>query len=111
MLPIFVGLMWLSVYLKDRASKISIELSTRLFNIHYLEGLMKLTNSVSLSHEESLKKLDKATDSLMQSYLSQVKHNHMTEKDVSKIEIHELEANPYWKLLQKIESVIKLIKQ
>lgn len=111
MIPIFVGLMWLSVYLKDRASKISIELSTRLFNIHYLEGLMKLTNSVSLSHEESLKKLDKATDSLMQSYLSQVKHNHMTEKDVSKIEIHELEANPYWKLLQKIESVIKLIKQ
>lgn len=83
------------MYLKDRASKISIELSTRLFNIHYLEGLMKLTNSVSLSHEESLKKLDKATDSLMQSYLSQVKHNHMTEKDVSKIEIHELEANPY----------------
>lgn len=111
MIPIFVGLMWLSVYLKDRASKISIELSTRLFNIHYLEGLMKLTNSVSLSHEESLKKLDKATESLMQSYLSQVKHNHMTEKDVSKIEIHELEANPYWKLLQKLESVIKLIKQ
>lgn len=111
MIPIFVALMWLCVYLKDRANKISIELSTRLFNIHYLEGLMKLTNAVSLSHEESLKKLDKATSSLMESYLQQVKHNHITEKEVSKIELKELESNPYWKLLQKLENVIKLIKQ
>lgn len=111
LVPIFVALMWLCVYLKDRANQISIELSTRLFNIHYLEGLMKLTNVVSTTHEDSLMKLDKATASLMDSYLAQVKHNHITEKDVSKIEIKELEANPYWKLLQKLENVIKLIKQ
>lgn len=111
LIPIFIALMWLCVYLKDRANKISIELSSRLFNIHYLEGLMKLTNVVSSSHEESLKKLDKATESLMDSYLTQVKHNYISEKEVSKLEFKELKSNPYWMLLQKIESVIKLIKQ
>lgn len=53
-IPIYVALLWLCVYLKDRASKISIELSTRLFNIHYLEGLMKLTNSLSSNSSEAV---------------------------------------------------------
>ena len=111
MIPIFVALIWLCVYLKDRSNKISIELSARLFNIHYLESLMKMTNTVASSHQESLHKLDKATDTLMDSYLSQTKYNHITEKDISKMEFKELKSNPYWKLLLKMENIIKLIKQ
>lgn len=38
LIPIFVALIWMCVYFKDRSNKISIELSTRIFNIHYLEG-------------------------------------------------------------------------
>ena len=110
-IPAFVALIWLSVYLKDRASKISIELSTRLFNIHYLEGLMKLTNSLSITPEESVRKIDYATGLLMDNYLSQIKDNHITERDVSKIELLELKSNPYWKILQELKSLIKLIKQ
>lgn len=110
-IPAFVALIWLSVYLKDRASKISIELSTRLFNIHYLEGLMKLTNSLSITPEESVRKIDHATGLLMDNYLSQIKENHITEKDVSKMELSELKSNPYWKILQELKGLIKLIKQ
>lgn len=110
-IPAFVALIWLSVYLKDRASKISIELSTRLFNIHYLEGLMKLTNSLSITPEESVRKIDYATGLLMDNYLSQIKENHITEKDVSKMELSELKSNPYWKILQELKGLIKLIKQ
>ncbi len=99
------------VYFKDRSNKISIELSTRIFNIHYLEGLMKLTNSVASSHEESLRKLDEAAGSLMESYLQQIKNNNITENDVAKIELKELESNPYWKVISKLESIIKLIKK
>lgn len=109
--PIVVALIWLSVYLKDRASKISIELSTRLFNIHYLEGLMKLTNSLSITPEEAVRKIDYATGLLMDNYLSQIKENHITEKDVSKMELSELKSNPYWKILQELKGLIKLIKQ
>jgi len=44
---LFIGLLAVALYLKGRANKISIELSTRLFNIHYLEGLMKMTIKLS----------------------------------------------------------------
>ena len=110
-LPIFVALLWLCVYLKDRANKISIELSTRLFNIHYLEGLMKLTNSVSPTHEDALRKLDQAVESLMHSYLSQVGYNHISEMELSKMEMKEFETNPYWKVIQELKGLIKLIRQ
>lgn len=109
--PFFIALLWLCVYLKDRASKISIELSTRLFNIHYLEGLMQMSNSLSISPEESIKRLDKTMGMLMDNYLAQVKDNHVTEKDIAKLELTELKSNPYWKILQEIKSLIKLIKQ
>lgn len=109
--PIVVALIWLSVYLKGIASKISIELSSRLFNIHYLEGLMKMTNSLSITPEEAVRKIDHATSILMNNYLSQVKENNFTENDVSKLEISELKSNPYWKFLQELKSLIKLIKQ
>lgn len=109
--PFFIALLWLFVYLKDRASKISIELSTRLFNIHYLEGLMQMSNSLSISPEESIKRLDKTMSMLMDNYLAQVKDNHVSEKDIAKLEMTELKSNPYWKILQEIKSLIKLIKQ
>lgn len=109
--PFFIALLWLCVYLKDRASKISIELSTRLFNIHYLEGLMQMSNSLSISPEESVKRLDKTMGMLMDNYLAQVKDNHVTENDIAKLEMTELKSNPYWKILQEIKSLIKLIKQ
>lgn len=111
MIPIFVALLWLCVYLKDRASKISIELSTRLFNIHYLEGLMKLTNSLSSNSSEAVNRISTAADALMKSYLSQISRNHLTEIEVSKMECSELESNPYWKFLYEIKELIKLIKQ
>lgn len=110
-LPIYVALLWLCVYLKDRASKISIELSTRLFNIHYLEGLMKLTNSLSSNSSEAVKRINTTADALMKSYLSQISKNHLTEAEVSKMESKELESNPYWKYLHEVKDLIKLIKQ
>lgn len=110
-IPIYVALLWLCVYLKDRASKISIELSTRLFNIHYLEGLMKLTNSLSSNSSEAVNRISTTADALMKSYLSQISKNHLTEAEVSKMESKELESNPYWKYLHEVKDLIKLIKQ
>ena len=110
-IPFFVVLIWLSVYLKCRASKISIEISTRLFNIHYLEGLMKMTNSLSITPEESVRKIDHATELLMNNYLSHIKENYISENDISKLEMSELKSNPYWKVLQELKDLIKMIKK
>lgn len=72
---------------------------------------MQMSNSLSISPEESIKRLDKAMGMLMDNYLAQVKDNHVTEKDIAKLEMTELKSNPYWKILQEIKSLIKLIKQ
>ncbi len=111
LLPVYSLLIWLCVYQKNRAHKISIELTTRLFNIQYLEGLLKLTNTLSANPNEAINKIDHAVDSMLQSYLKQADHNQLSEAELSRIEVKELEGTPYWKLLQEIKELIKTIKQ
>ena len=111
MIPLYGLLIWLCVYQKNRAHKISIELTTRLFNIHYLEGLLKLTNALSASPDEAIGKIDRAVDSMLQSYLKQVDRNHLSETELSRMEVKEMEGSPYWKLLQEIKELIKTIRQ
>ena len=111
MAPLFALLIWLCVYQKNRAHKISIELTTRLFNIHYLEGLLKLTNTLSANPDEAIGKIDHAVDSMLRSYLKQVDRNHLSETELSRLEVKEMEGSPYWKLLQEIKELIKTIKQ
>ena len=111
MLPLYGLLIWLCVYQKNRAHKIAIELTTRLFNIHYLEGLLKLTNTLSPNPNEAIGKIEHAVDSMLHSYLKQIDRNHLSENELSRIETQELEGSPYWKLLQEIKELIKTIKQ
>ena len=111
MAPLFALLIWLCVYQKNRAHKISIELTTRLFNIHYLEGLLKLTNTLSANPDEAIGKIDHAVDSMLRSYLKQVDRNQLSETELSRMEAKEMESNPYWKLLQEIKELIKTIRQ
>ena len=111
MLPLYGLLIWLCVYLKNRAHKISIELTTRLFNIQYLEGLLKSTNTLSATPNEAIIKIDHAVDSMLRSYLKQASHNQLSEIELSQIEAKELESTPYWKLFQEIKELIKTIKQ
>ena len=111
MAPLFALLIWLCVYQKNRAHKISIELTTRLFNIHYLEGLLKLTNALSANPDEAIGKIDHAVDSMLRSYLKQVDRNHLSETELSRLEVKEMEGSPYWKLLQEIKELIKIIRQ
>ena len=111
LLPVYSLLIWLCVYQKNRAHKISIELTTRLFNIQYLEGLLKLTNTLSANPNEAIMKIDHAVDSMLRSYLKQADHNQLLEAELSRIETKELESSPYWKLLQEIKELIKTIKQ
>ena len=111
MIPLYGLLIWLCVYQKNRAHKISIELTTRLFNIHYLEGLLKLTNTLSANPDEAIGKIDHAVDSMLRSYLKQVDRNQLTETELSRMEAKEMEGSPLWKLLQEIKELIKTIRQ
>lgn len=109
--PIFVALLWLLVYLKNRANKISIELGTQIYNIHYLEGLLKLTNSMSRSSTQALENIERIVDNIVDSFLEKMKRQQLEEQKLSKIEKQELEDSPYWKFLKEIKEIIMKIKQ
>lgn len=110
-LGIFVGLIAVCLYLKGRANKITIELSTRLFNIHYLEGLMNLTNKLSIDHREGLIRINEIIGSLEKSYIRQVDGNVISENQMTKWERKEINNNPYLKILTEIKEILTKINK
>ena len=109
--PITIGLLWLFVYLKNRASKISIELSSRLYDIRYLEGLMKMANSMSRTSGEALAKIEELIHSLVDSFLDKLSEKSLKENDLSVLERQELENSPYWKMFCELKELVKIIKK
>lgn len=111
MVPVFIALLWLSTYMKNRANKISIELSTRLFNIHYLEGLLLFTNKLSYNQAEALRRINNAVDAMLHGYLRLIDKNDMSEKLLDDFENKELKDNPYYKAVETINDIIKNVRQ
>ena len=111
MVPVFIALLWLSTYMKNRANKISIELSTRLFNIHYLEGLLRLTNKLSYNQAEALRRINNAVDAMLHGYLRLIDKNDVSEKLLDDFENKELKDNPYYKAIETINDILKNVRQ
>lgn len=109
--PITIGLLWLFVYLKNRANKISIEISSRLYDIRYMEGLMKMTNTMSRTSDEASQKIEELIRSMVDSFLNKMSDITFKEKDMSIIEKQEIENSPYWKFLSELKDLINLIKK
>lgn len=108
---ITIGLLWLFVYLKNRASKISIEISSQLYDIRYMEGLMKMTNSMSRTGDEASQNIEELIRSMVDSFLNKMSDKSFKEKELSIIEKQELENSPYWKVLSELKDLINLIKK
>lgn len=99
-------LIWLSVYLKNRANKISVELSSQLFYIHYLEGLLKMVNALSKNSVTAMDKINKAVDDMLQGYLKQIERINVSSKEINLIEEKEMNGNPYWKIMNELKNMI-----
>ena len=108
--PIVAGFLWLFVYLKNRASKLAIEISSKLYNIKYLEGLMQMTVSISKTNEDSLTRIDMIVKSMVDSFLKIITKSVETSEEISSIEKKELKDNPYWQVLNELKEYAKLIR-
>lgn len=108
---ITIGLLWLLVYLKNRASKISIEMSSQLYDIHYIEGLLKLTNSISRSSNEAMDNIERMANTIVESFIEKLKLRNLAEKELAKMEKQELKDSPYWKFMQELKELLKTVKK
>ena len=102
-IPILVALCWVFIVQKNRASKLSITMSEELFRIRYLEGLLLSVNKLSKSSEISINRINKAIDSMVESYLHQTERFFLTEDKINAIEKKEMNTN---KLMQWMDKLI-----
>ena len=102
-IPILVALCWVFIVQKNRAGKLSITMSEELFRIRYLEGLLLSVNKLSKSSDISINRINKAIDSMVESYLHQSERLFLTEDKINAIEKKEMNTN---KLMQWMDKLI-----
>lgn len=71
---------------------------------------MKMNNSISMTTEEALQRIDRIVTSMVDSFLTGISQSAQTCDQISTIEKMELKDNPYWKFLTELKEIIKLIK-
>ena len=97
--PVTIGLLWLFVYLKNRANKFSLVMSSQIYDIHYIEGLLKLMNCISRSSNEAMDNISHIVNDMVVSFMEKLKIQNIAENRLTNMEIKELEESPYWKIM------------
>lgn len=102
----YIAVMWILIVQKNRASKLSISLSSRLLNVHYLEGLMKLVNRLSQDSGTAVGRINIMVDKMIDSYLRQLEMTNVTEKKIEKIETKEQNDVPQQKIYNELKKLL-----
>lgn len=105
--PIFIALFWLLIVQKNRANKISIALSERLYQIKYMEGLLMTINRLSSNSQDAIETISKSLDKMVNGYLTKVAKEPMNELRVEAIEKKEIDEDSYLKIIDKLTDLIK----
>lgn len=101
-IPLFVIMFWVLIVQKNRANKLGITLSNEIYQIRYMEGLLLVTNKLSINSETSISRINKAIDVMIESYLHQVEHSKIDEISIENIEKKELNSNKYMQIIDKL---------
>lgn len=105
--PIFVALFWVMIVQKNRAGKISIALSERLYQIKYLEGLLITINQLSSNSQDAIETISRCLDKMVNGYLIKVAKEPLDELHVEAIENKEMNEESYLKIIDKLTDLIK----
>lgn len=81
-------------------------MSEELFRIRYLENLLLSVNKLSKNSDTSISRINKAIDSMVESYLHQTERTILNEEKISAIEKKELSTN---KMMQWMDKLIDKI--
>lgn len=101
-IPIMAALLWVFIVQKNRANKLSIMMSEELFRIRYLENLLLSVNKLSKNSDTSISRINKAIDSMVESYLHQTERTMLSEEKISAIEKKELSTNKMMQWMDKL---------
>lgn len=101
-IPIFVAFLWILIVQKNRSNKLSIMMSEELFRIRYLEGLLLSVNKLSKNSDVAIIRINKAIDSMVESFMHQTERTFMSEEKINAVEKKELSANKLMEWTDKL---------
>lgn len=105
--PIIIALFWVMIVQKNRAGKISIALSERLYQIKYLEGLLMTINQLSSNSQDAIETISRCLDKMVNGYLTKVAKEPLDELHIEAMENKEMEESSYLKIIDKLTDLIK----
>lgn len=105
-LPIFIGLLWVFVVQKNKARRIEITISTMLFNIKYLEGLLMMVQKLSKNNDNAIEHINDFLQDIVHQYIVQIGKKDVTTESINKISDEEEKENPLIKNMSDIKNVI-----
>lgn len=105
--PILIAVFWLLIVQKNRAGKICVVLSDRLYQIKYLEGLLMTINRLSPNSQDAIEAISRCLETMVNGYLNGIANNPMDELHLEKIEKRNFEEDPYLKIIDKLTDIIK----
>lgn len=105
--PIFVAVFWIFIVQKNRAGKLSIALSERLYQIKYLEGLLMAINRLSPSSQDAISRINSSLDVIVNTYVHRITRESIDEKRVEELENKELSQDTYFNIIEKLTDIVK----
>ena len=103
-LPFVFGaaLMWAAIVQKNRANRLSIALTGKIFNIHYLEQLLLMVNNLAPSSNNGIVVISKSVQDVLRHYIENIGDDDIKLSQMRKIEKDELKAAPLLEIINKI---------
>ena len=103
-LPFVFGfaLMWAAIVQKNRANRLSIALTAKIFNIHYLEQLLLMVNNLAPSTNNGIVVISKSVQDVLKHYIENIGVDDIKLSQMRKIDKDELKAAPLLEIINKI---------
>ncbi len=105
--PIFIAIFWIFIVQKNRANKLSIALSERLYQIKYFEGLLMTINRLSSNSQEAISRINQSLDTVVKAFVSKIVKDSIDESRVEELEKKEMSQDVSFKIIEKLTDIIK----
>ena len=94
--------MWAAIVQKNRANRLSIAMTGKIFNIHYLEQLLLMVNNLAPSSNNGIVVISKSVQDVLRHYIENIGDDDIKLLQMRKIEKDELKAAPLLEIINKI---------
>lgn len=103
-LPVYIAILWIGIIQKSKARKVHLAITNQLFNVRYLESLLMMINTLSITSQVAVENINSLLKEVIEHYIEQIGKKDIDIHEINGIENDENKANP---LISKLIGIIK----